>query len=397
MTPGQLAPVRPEGSSRPIASLQMLRALAALLVVCWHSRLAIMHALHNYWPDGDAAFRAAHFPAPFNHLDVGVDIFFCISGYIMCFLVRDLPATLCAAGAFLVKRILRIFPPYWTFTGLVIAVFALSAGRFNIGFLSGLFATDAPRILGSLFLLPQSQPPVLGVGWTLIHEFLFYLLCAASVLIGMNRHLPLVLGGLSLVAVALAAFNVTIGHGYVLSPFMVEFMAGALAFHLGGSLSRVPPSLQFAVALAGYLAASVALDAHPELAVSSVMRSSGFAVVGFLLITGLGAAERRHGWLRSAGGKLLMRIGDASYTLYLCHWFVLSALGKLLMFMPNLPIAILVLWHIACIVAAITVAVGLAEHWELPLHRRLVNWFDRRRRNFDEVRRPLAHPPRVLP
>ncbi len=109
----RLEPNSPGGSGRSIASLQVLRALAALLVVCWHSRLGIMHALHNYWPDGDAAFRATHYPSPLNHLDVGVDIFFCVSGYIMCLLVGRLPATLSGACGFLAKRILRIFPPYW--------------------------------------------------------------------------------------------------------------------------------------------------------------------------------------------------------------------------------------------------------------------------------------------
>jgi peptidoglycan/LPS O-acetylase OafA/YrhL len=363
--------------------LQVLRALAALLVVCWHSRLAIMHALHNYWPDGDAAFRAAHYPSPINHLDVGVDIFFCISGYIMCLLIRDVPATLSAAGGYLAKRILRIFPPYWAFTALVIGVFALSAGKLNIGFLSGAFATDAPRVLGSLFLVPQSRAPALTVGWTLIHEFLFYWLCALSVLIGVNRRLPQVLAGLSFTAVVLALLNIRLGYGYVLSPFIIEFLCGALAFRVGGKLAPVPPWVQLAAALVIYLGMSMALDAHPELAVSSVMRSAGFGVVGFMLITGLGAAEHRPGWLKWAGGALLVRIGDASYTLYLCHWFVLSALGKLLIFAPDLPVAVLVLWQAACVAAAIAVALIMAEHWELPMHRRLVGWFDevsRRRR-----------------
>jgi exopolysaccharide production protein ExoZ len=388
--PVGLAPDRPGGSGS-ITSLQVLRALAAVLVVCWHSRLAIMHALHNYWPDGDAAFRAAHYPSALNHLDVGVDIFFCISGYIMCLLVRDLPATLNGAGTFLAKRILRIFPPYWVFTALVIAAFALSAGKFNIGFLSGAFAADAPRILGSLLLLPQGNAPVLGVGWTLIHEFLFYVLCTVSVLTGVNRRLPQVLAGLSLAAVALGLLNITLGHGYVLSPFIIEFMFGALAFRVGGKLSRVAPWVQLAAALVVYLAVSLALDAHPELATSSVMRSVGFGAVGFLFITGLGPAEHRYGWLKSAFGVLLIRIGNASYTLYLSHWFVLSALGKLLKFMPNLPIAVLALWQGACIAAAIAIALRLAEHGELPLHRRLVAWFD------EAAQRRQASRPRAAP
>jgi peptidoglycan/LPS O-acetylase OafA/YrhL len=49
-----------------IDALQMLRAVAALLVVMWHSRLSIMHANNNYWVEGDFLYRASHYPA-FHH------------------------------------------------------------------------------------------------------------------------------------------------------------------------------------------------------------------------------------------------------------------------------------------------------------------------------------------
>ncbi len=69
-----------------IRSLQMLRALAALLVVVCHSHVALRMNTHNYWVDGDPAFRAANHFFLFNHLDLGVDIFFAISGFIMAML-----------------------------------------------------------------------------------------------------------------------------------------------------------------------------------------------------------------------------------------------------------------------------------------------------------------------
>jgi peptidoglycan/LPS O-acetylase OafA/YrhL len=135
------------------------------------------------------------------------------------------------------------------------------------------------------------------------------------------------------------------------------------------------PWWRLAMAFIVYLFVSIGLDSHPELATSSVLRSAGFGLVGFLLITGAIAAEHRYGWINSAFGALSVRIGDASYTLYLSHWFVLSGLGKLLLFMPNLPLPLLVAWQGACIIAAVALALAIAEHWELPLHRRLLRLF----------------------
>jgi exopolysaccharide production protein ExoZ len=70
-----------------------------------------------------------------------------------------------------------------------------------------------------------------------------------------------------------------------------------------------------------------------------------------------------------------MRIGDASYTLYLSHWFVLSIMGKLLGLVPASPVGIVAAWHLLSILTAIVLAVWMAERVELPAHRQLLRWF----------------------
>src|SRR5687767_4907064 len=103
-TPNPLpSPVAPEQNERGRASIdniQVLRAVAALLVVFVHL---------------DGFLRVLGL-RPFGH--GGVDLFFVISGFIMVYTTRGRPIT---PAAFLLNRITRIAPIYWLIT---LAVFA---------------------------------------------------------------------------------------------------------------------------------------------------------------------------------------------------------------------------------------------------------------------------------
>jgi exopolysaccharide production protein ExoZ len=173
-------------SSGNLIAIQILRCFAALLVVVWHSHISIRLFSQDYWPDGDYLFRALHYPSWANHLYAGVDLFFCISGFIMSMLADR--TKWANAGAFIIDRFARILPPYWFFTIAVIAVYLLNP-RFNIGGLTGSWGQDALPILKSFLLVPQDQQPVLGVGWTLIHEFLFYYLVAILIFLKQGQRI----------------------------------------------------------------------------------------------------------------------------------------------------------------------------------------------------------------
>ena len=170
-----------------LIAIQILRCVAALLVVVWHSQLSIKLFTRNYWSEGDSLFRALHFPSFANHLSVGVDIFFCISGFIMSMLAARTKSA--NAGSFIVDRFVRILPPYWLFTTIVIAVYLVNPG-FNVGEFTGEAGQDAVRIVKSFLLVPQDKNPVLGVGWTLIHEFLFYYLVALLIFLKQGQRSP---------------------------------------------------------------------------------------------------------------------------------------------------------------------------------------------------------------
>jgi peptidoglycan/LPS O-acetylase OafA/YrhL len=342
--------------------------LAALLVVVWHSHLSIKLFTHDYWPeDGDYIFRALHYPFWANHLAAGVDIFFCISGFIMTMLVTRTGRV--NASAFIIDRFVRILPPYWLLTTVVIAVYLLNS-RFNIGGLTGIFRQDVSLIVKSFLLIPQDRNPILGPGWTLIHEFLFYYLVAIIIFLSLRRRIALILAAVAAVAVALSFDGIIVLYGYGLSPFYVEFFAGALAYRVHHKTSFLFPEAQFAIAIALYLCVSALIDVF---LLPLYVQVFGFGLMGFFLISGMIGIEVKYDLKRFSPMRLLARVGDASYSLYLSHWFVLSLIGKLAAFVPGAPLPFVVIWQVVAIASAVIFAVLFAEYIELPFHKSLLN------------------------
>lgn len=141
-----------------------LRAIAAILVVLRHTfadvHLSFYNLLHN----------------PFWFGDAGVDIFFVISGFIMCYILpRENEPLL-----FLKRRIIRIYPTYW-----LVYLFSALAWIFTNKFL-GVQLAPHGNWFGNLSLLPfelekngDNSHMVLGIAWTLYYEIFFYCVIAA--------------------------------------------------------------------------------------------------------------------------------------------------------------------------------------------------------------------------
>ncbi|WP_413693887.1 acyltransferase family protein [Psychromonas sp. KJ10-2] len=89
-----------------INSIQYLRGIAAILVVYYHSTIK---AVQNNIPDASIYYIG----------ESGVDLFFIISGFIICFVTDNKDFN---TLKFLKSRVLRIIPLYWFFT--IIALFA---------------------------------------------------------------------------------------------------------------------------------------------------------------------------------------------------------------------------------------------------------------------------------
>lgn len=139
--------------------IQIGRFLAALLVVVTHSTFYAHDRLAGVLP----IWRFG---------EVGVPIFFVISGLVMVISCRSIPRDVNGSATFLLRRFIRIVPLYWLVTLFKIAVAILLPAAVNHNH----FQLD--HAIKSLLFIPYfnssgEMRPMHGVGWTLLHEVFF--------------------------------------------------------------------------------------------------------------------------------------------------------------------------------------------------------------------------------
>ncbi|MDQ3061020.1 MAG: acyltransferase [Pseudomonadota bacterium] len=288
--------------------IQTLRFVAAMLVVLMHTSEAISLRLsqvepHHYWTGGSA----------------GVDIFFVISGFVMAISTAGTPSgsrsRLNAAWIFMQRRLLRIAPLYWFYTLLKVAlVLALPS-------LALRSSIDAWHFAASLLFIPAMSPwgliqPVLPVGWTLNFEMLFYALFATAIALGLPRiRFCLLVFLLIFLARQLATPAVLLT--FYGQSLVFEFILGMGVAHI--HLNHPPPA-----PLAGLLAALAGLAVMFGFDWSSSMDRFGAWGVGAGLMV-LGAVWLEPWIARIRAASQLSFLGDASYSIYLSHTFVVPA------------------------------------------------------------------------
>ncbi len=291
---------------REITTVQALRGLACLLVVLYHAIDA--------WGAGQVPPRAADTIWPNGA--AGVDLFFVISGFVMALTAAGLAG---GAGAwrFSVRRLRRVVPLYWAMTGLKLLVLLTTAGP---------AALPGPWHAAASFLFIPSRDaagavrPVLGVGWTLQFEMLFYLLFAAA-LAGRRPAWQVVL---PLAPLAVAGFlrqpgwpaPLVLANGLVL-----EFCLGlgvAAAVQPGPCAQTARPRASCACAFGTGLALLLTL---PQ---PGALRFAAWGVPAARMLAGAVAAVP---WVGRRLPRWLLAVGDASYAIYLSHPFVVPLLA----------------------------------------------------------------------
>ena len=308
-SPGALVVAAAPRTRRPatIPGIQVMRGIAAFMVVLHHSWLATVHA-------GSGSLG----PLQQQLIGVGasgVDIFFVISGFIMIHVSRDRFGQPGAGREFLLKRAIRIAPLYW-----------IIATGFLIMWLLGLLLRDdhftTSDVICSYLFAPCVQPhglahnthPLLDQGWTLSYEWYFYLLFAACLAYGSLR--TLLLGAPLFFCAVIALVSRSPLHGpialFLGDPLVFEFCFGLLVgfIHLRGV--RIPTRAAALLLVVG--AAALLTCGLPD----RDLRWLIWGIPATLIIFGTLNLPAP----KSAGGRALVWLGDASYSLYLFHGIV---------------------------------------------------------------------------
>ncbi len=299
----------------------------------------------------------------------GVDLFFVISGFVMITSTWNEFSTPAISLRFFLRRLTRVYPPYWVAMVPIIALYIVAPHMVN-----GSQAVR-PSIAASLLLLPQHGKPLLTVSWTLVYEMFFYVVFAVILAFDRRWCLPLVTawGVLTLIAAALAQPLHNIYLDVYASPLLLEFILGVFAGYIVQLRGNPLPILSLALGLAGIGLADVYYDRFD--AAAGLGGNLRFLCVGVpitLIFNGVVGLETRYGYVLPS---LLQRIGNASYSLYLWHVplsiFLGRASGRLHLNTSPLAHA---LWLAGVTVLVVGASMLLYRWIERPLLRFFGRW-----------------------
>jgi peptidoglycan/LPS O-acetylase OafA/YrhL len=297
---------------RQLDILQVYRGIAATLVVLYHltwwggqpTFLAL-----PYWVPGMPTWKTCGF-FTFGHS--GVDFFFTLSGFVMVWGYGRDAGKIGRLWGFLKGRCTRIYPTYWVVFPLTLGYYAVKPGVVDAARYS-----DPAGLLRGFWLVgtgPWHVPPA----GTLPYELALYAFFGLSFLLGPTLFTIAALAWCGAIVAQYMQWYVIGTHPILLSPQMIEFFLGALAAvvvrrwrpRIGGQWLVVAALAYLPIAVLDSIAV---LRGHHD---SPLTFALPYALI---LVLGAGfelARPRRY-------PRLLMLLGDASFSIYLTHYYLI--------------------------------------------------------------------------
>jgi exopolysaccharide production protein ExoZ len=286
-----------------LLNLQALRFVAAMSVL-------LFHATFIFWESPVFGFNSI-----FHYVgQSGVDVFFVISGFIIYRVSQSAASPL----DFLIRRLCRVYPIYWCYF-LLFAVMVLAGTNVP-------FRNDWPldHWFANFLLLGWHDHRLVAVSWSLSFEIFFYICFSATLLFGRYRRKAL--AAWLVVELLLTGINhfvpVSVADGpwrwwICFNPFVLEFALGCVVGYLHERGFRQYP-VPVLIAAVPFFVAGGMLSIDPQ--VSGLdYRVVTFGMGAALLV--YAAVTHRDLWVSAK----LSRLGDASYSLYLCQEPVMCA------------------------------------------------------------------------
>jgi exopolysaccharide production protein ExoZ len=297
--------------TKTLAGVQYLRGIAATMVAYFHM-IGQVPSLSPY---------IEKFLLGRESLASGVDVFFVISGFIMLLTTQKTEPM-----NFIIRRIIRVVPLYWLLSFTIVAIALWRPNLFRTT------QIDVKSVILSLLFIPYQNAghqgdvvPILVPGWSLNFEMFFYAIFAIVLLCKSLSRRVLING---VVFLALIALHYS-GPGrhspelaFLTNLRIAEFWLGMLIAQL--YVKRAFVGQRAAVWWAILAAAFAVLVFHPAASVFDreeveallfTMLPAGVIVLSVAALEQLRAVPKI---------SFLVRLGDASYSIYLSHILVLG-------------------------------------------------------------------------
>ena len=249
----------------------------------------------------------------FKYGSIGVDLFFVISGFVIYLSTSGKTQT---PKTFALHRVARIVPAYWLFSIITAVVIIYAPGVIPLTLYESSF------FIKSLFFIPAQNPsgiglyPIVTMGWTLNYEMAFYAIFFLSLYAPAKWRIPAIVIGVLLMRKWLPE----LGGDFIFfkNKIVYEFLFGifiAYAYQKG-LIQKIPTAIAaLMTAIAVWKVVSYGEVSHDPfraglpcaaILIAAVSQERYFSRIGFL-------------------GKL----GDWSYSTYLCHVLVMCAMIQL--------------------------------------------------------------------
>jgi peptidoglycan/LPS O-acetylase OafA/YrhL len=293
-------------------NIQILRAIACINVIIAHS---IYFAISNNFNSSFALF--------FKDWGTnGVDIFFVISGFIIYYIHKKNNRS---GFDFILQRMKRIIPLYWFYSLVLFIFFNLFPILFNK------YSTDFNHLFLSLFFLSDiffNKLPVYHLGWTLEIEFFYYLIFGLFIiLIGNKKYFLFFI----MLFIILSSWKIN----SIFIEFLFGVLIGTIFFSNNKKLKYIMSKFSYAILLTGII--SLFLSLFISLNYNRIVL---YGIPSFFIV--LAAV-----FLKQNSNKILIFLGNASYSIYLTHFLILGIFFKLAKFLiPNFDPTILFLFSI---------------------------------------------------
>jgi peptidoglycan/LPS O-acetylase OafA/YrhL len=294
-------------SNNKLTNIQILRGLAAVWVVFFHSLGGGLNELTSIL--GGIGKNGRY----------GVDIFFVLSGFVIFYSARqrEIPAT-----KFFMRRVDRIVPPYLLLTTVFFLTVLLLPNLFK-----GQKASLDHFVRSVSYLsFTGYQYPVVSVGWTLEYEMFFYLLAALALACGRLAfsRLPIAICGVVLCGLLFReAGGQSVAIEFLTDPVVLEFCFG---FAIATVLVTGAVDRYVSVAVIATLLAVSVVDPLHRVMLAGIPSA---VLLGVCLVLNSKVTLSEH--VR----RPLSFIGDASYSIYLIQVFTLPIAIRLHKLLPG--------------------------------------------------------------
>jgi peptidoglycan/LPS O-acetylase OafA/YrhL len=295
---------------RRLVFIDSLRGIAAVLVLLYHSVMSpLNHVLVDTLPHWYVQAIS------YGHL--GVEMFFVISGFVIAYALRHTTLTPSSMGRFIVRRQIRLDPPYWV---LVFVTLAIAAAEHRLSRTSNVVVANTWDVALNLFYVHRitGAAEIVGVAWTLCIEIQFYLVFVVIMYLtqrGLKVGLPsrvaifvmLVSGVLCLTQ------NPNLPKNVWFLPYWPYFVGGTLCYW---SLCDKCPQALLGIFVLFMGAATRLYSANLPICVGAATLMVIFVIGRLKLLPTL------------FGGAVFQYLGRISYSLYLVHWPIRGVFGS---------------------------------------------------------------------